>query len=63
MLKTALKINYNFQNDMFFNAGSKFNQTGEINEEIVNMIKDEMNVISEHNIDLDFTTKWCLSYL
>ena len=42
---------------MFFNAGSKFNQTGEINEEIVNMIKDEMNVISEHNIDLDFTTK------
>jgi len=40
-----------------FDAGSKFDANGgnDINEEIMNMIKDEMKV-KKHNIDIDFTT-------
>ena len=44
-----------------FDAGSKYNETGDMNEDLVNMIKDEMvkdkmKVIKEHHVDIDFTT-------
>ena len=40
-----------------FDSGTNFspNNTGDINDEIFNMIKDEMKV-SKHNVDIDFTT-------
>ena len=45
-----------------FDAGSKYEETGNMNEDLVNMVKDEiikdkMKIIKEHHVDLDFTSK------
>ena len=45
-----------------FDAGSKYKETGAMNEDLVNMVKDEMikdkmKIIKEHHVDLDFTSK------
>lgn len=42
-----------------FDSGSGYVKNGtqnDVNEDIINMIKDEMKV-TEHFVDLDFTTK------
>lgn len=40
-----------------FESGSKFNQTdGKVDEDLMNMIKDEVKIVSEHKVDIDLTT-------